>query len=182
MQPHTTPVELEVGRPSVDLDLVMFDFKQAVRLASHKALCCLQSLLLDGFHCKARVEWLRSLQRLTPKDARLRDELQHSDQSDFRREIELLVVMGTFPAVHEGFIGLDRIAELACDPDALWAAHLAFANRELTDLVPAADSETSLMSPQDVDTTIDGSPSVSPTANNDNEPGNRTEGRESGEE
>lgn len=101
---------------SVDWDLVWHDFQKTFTCNIEDALDSFNRLLLDKDTCRARVEFLRSLER-----------------DGFAKEIALIGGDGVYRS--SASIAADRLAQLTSNPDALWQAHLALVG----DLVDEAE-------------------------------------------
>jgi RNA polymerase sigma-70 factor (ECF subfamily) len=131
-----------------DLSLAFADFATAFSEDAERALCELQALILDEASCLARIEYLRALaEKVTP--APLRFPAGWSAAA-FSGEIELLSMVGLFPAWRDGRLRADRLVALASDPNALWQAHQALTNldRPVEKVAPAAGLTAAERSPQ----------------------------------
>jgi hypothetical protein len=125
-------------KTKLPLDLVLLDFRGEYEQQPRQAIHALQALLLDESACRARVAFLERVARIglqtrpdcdaTGDTATLvRDREPGQDPDDFAAEIRAILELGTFRALEQGQLSVDRLDALSRSPDALWRAH-----RELT--------------------------------------------------
>lgn len=121
-------------KTELDLKLVFLDFRSEYEHQPRQAVHALQALLLDENACRARIAFLERLARRKTID---RPDLEvqtgsatlHRDHGegrmtdDFSAEIRAILEVGTFRALEQARLSVDRLDALSRNRDALWQAH-----------------------------------------------------------
>jgi hypothetical protein len=121
-------------KTELDLDLVLLDFGSEYERDPRQAVHALQALLLDEDACHARIAFLERLATVeTPNrpdlDVQAGTAALHQDHgggsviNDFSAEIRAILEVGTFRALEQGRLSVDRLDALSRNGEALWQAH-----------------------------------------------------------
>jgi hypothetical protein len=121
-------------KTELDLDLVLLDFGSEYQRDPRQTVHALQALILDEDACRARIAFLERLARtetlgrpeLDVRDGTATLDRDHGGSSvidDFTAEIRAIVEVGTFRALEQRQLSVDRLDALSRNRHALWQAH-----------------------------------------------------------